>query len=406
MIDFFDKKLRLIGFYNKPNQSMNDEMEDVESAMHLASLLKDSFKTLFNNHKVDALFRSILMGNTVFILKDEENKLYAYYPYKEKARVSGVRYNKKAVTPMPLTYKSWFIPGQPIKLFNLATTRNEHARATITTSGCDFLITKNGATLPLDWDEDRFISISDLSKLIEDSWLVLITYDTEDDCGDCDGYDYSDCDMSRCKNDCENCGGRKYICNNGCFNHRYDHALRLYINSVAVSKELSPLIEILKLVLEPYKKENHILFTQYHTVLTEAFDRCRFVSEYFSEELIKIFMSLMVECTKLSEARDNIDKSELFSLFIGTTKVFCGDLHSVECRDEAVLLPWKTYHIVTKSTSVYDTITDSLVSFDYKLKFSSKEERNCFVEKFNAHLITSVYLSEISDSKKEVLKYF
>ncbi len=407
MKDFLKTKLRLIGFYNKPNQTMSDEITDADSANLLASLLKKSFDDLSQNDKVDAIFKSILLGNTVFVLKDEDSNLYAYYPYKEKAKVTGVKYDKKSVTPVPLQYKGWFIPGEAISLTNPKnpSNSNRHHRATISTSGSDFLITRNGTTLPLDWDEDTRISISELSALIENPWMYLVTYNTDDDCGSCDGYDYSNCDMSRCKNDCEHCGGRRYICNNGCFNHRYDKAQRLVVNSEEVKKDLLPLIEILKLVKEPNKPENRLLFSQYNCDLSRSYDECKLISHYFSDETIDDFIALMDLCTTLSAAREDIENCTMFSLYIGSKRIFYGDINSVECRDGAEFLPWKTYHIDTKFTGAYNKDTDSLIRFDYKLKFKSKTERNKFVELFQSNQIVTVYLSDTSDSKKEVLKY-
>lgn len=110
----FDMKMRLIGYYNKPNQNMNEEAIWVDDAQKLAQLLGATFSQLVRNDNVDAVFKSVLKGNTVFILKGEDGNLYAYYPYKKMARLTDVRYVKRDVTPVPLKYKTWFVPGQEI----------------------------------------------------------------------------------------------------------------------------------------------------------------------------------------------------------------------------------------------------------------------------------------------------
>lgn len=108
--------MRLIGYYNKPNQNMREEQELVDDALQLAKLLERSFSFLQEDVQDQPLFLSILKGNTVFILKGEDCKLYAYYPYKKIARITKVKYVKADVTPMPFEYKAWFVPGQEISV--------------------------------------------------------------------------------------------------------------------------------------------------------------------------------------------------------------------------------------------------------------------------------------------------
>lgn len=53
----------------------------------------------------------VFIGNTVFILKGEDGRLYGYYPKYDVARLTKVKYAKGIVTPMPTIYKRWFYPG-------------------------------------------------------------------------------------------------------------------------------------------------------------------------------------------------------------------------------------------------------------------------------------------------------
>ena len=45
------KKFRLIGFYNKPNQNMYEELVFVEEATELAKLLGSSINSIVSNNK-------------------------------------------------------------------------------------------------------------------------------------------------------------------------------------------------------------------------------------------------------------------------------------------------------------------------------------------------------------------
>ena len=392
-------KMRLIGFYNKPNQSMKEETEKTDQAQALATLLKVSFNSLMNDENVDAVFKSVLKGNTVFVLKDENANLIAYYPHRNIVRVTDVIYNKKNITLVPLMYKNWFLPGESIYVGKYINKKHY----TITTSGTDFLLTHNRKTLPLDWSEDTYISISKLSDLVEDNWVCLIQYDTSDDCDDCDGYDYSNCDYSRCKNDCENCGGRRYICNNSCFNHRYDKALRIIFNSEEVAKVLEPLIEILKLVQKPHQIEHRILLEQYKAQLDDAYSHCAYLSQYINiDDNADSFMSLYNECKALNFAREEFSKQDHIKIFMENTLKYCINREDVRCEDHAWF--WTTYHIETKK-DIYNSVSDSFVSFDYKLEFFSKEFRNLFVERFKNNKMQIISLKNIGKEKKLVDKF-
>lgn len=401
----FHHKVRLIGYYNKPNQTMGDEQEYEEEAIQLAQLLAVSFCSL--NKKVDPVFRSILHGNTVFLLKSEENELFAYYPYKNIARITKVVYNKKYITPIPYDYKSWFIPGDEIWVKERSDERKppkiiKPQQYTVTTAGSDFLITIQGKhTLPLNWSKNTYISIKDLSTLIADSWVYLSEYETEKECGDCDGYDYSNCDYSRCKGDCETCGGRRYICNNSCFNHRYKKALKIGLNWEKINEELNPLFDILSRVMQPNDPQDTHLLAEYSKPLQTAYSHCKYLSQYFpaSTNSLGKFVKRMNYCEKLNKAREDIHNKTLLTLYIGSLKVFCVNRDDVRCANHALF--WKKYHIET-IRKTYNLINDSFVSFDYKLKFSTKDKRNEFVKLFESQNINKIYLKGDQNEKQFV----
>lgn len=111
-------RMRLIGYYMSEEQFMRTESIFPEDAEELSALFKQSFNSLLHNKYVDDDIMTVLNGNTVFILKGENRHLYGYYPRYNIARITSVHYAKDVVTPMPLKYKRWFIPGERIKLIN------------------------------------------------------------------------------------------------------------------------------------------------------------------------------------------------------------------------------------------------------------------------------------------------
>lgn len=111
-----NKKIRLLGYYNFPNQKMNPENERVEDAQYLAPLLESSINSLYLNPDTDEDLKAAIEAPTVFIFKDEEGKLYAFFSKDKLARVTGVVYNRRDIKQVPLKYKAWFYPGQNINL--------------------------------------------------------------------------------------------------------------------------------------------------------------------------------------------------------------------------------------------------------------------------------------------------
>lgn len=403
---FFDRPMRLIAYYNMPIQTMEEETKYIEAAGRLADLLQISFTVLSHNNKVDPIFRSLLTSNAVFILRDEDYNLYAYYPHKNIARITKVIYNKRHSTPVPYIYKSWFVPGQAISVKDCDQRQHIHSERlyTITTCGNDFLITMNGKqTLPLRWDTDTYISIKDLSELLIDSWVSLYEYATAEDCGDCDGYDYSNCDngfgcTGWVTGDCEHCGERQYICNNTCFNHRYRYALKLVLNWTKITSELNVLFDILTHVLKSHEVQNYLLFNQYSSQLQTAYRHCQFLARYFvvADNLLGEFIKTMDLCCKLNEARETIYGKLLLTVYVDTQQKFCVNRDDVQCEHYPF---WRrAYHLETICRT-YNLISDSFVEFDYRLKFVTKDDKNKFITLFMHNKIASIYLSNDGEGK-------
>ena len=111
-------KMRLIGYYMSDDQFMRTEAVFPERAEKLADLLRTTFDTILENRYVEDEMRAVFNGNTVFVLKGENGKLYGYYPKYNVARLTNVHYVKPDVTPMPNSYKRWFYPRERFHLYN------------------------------------------------------------------------------------------------------------------------------------------------------------------------------------------------------------------------------------------------------------------------------------------------
>ena len=92
--------LRLLGYYNDVNHSMVLEEENPEVAQELAELLSKTFDGIEDVNN-DYAFKSAI-ENGVFILRDKESNLYAYFPKERLARVTNVEFNREGLTQLPL----------------------------------------------------------------------------------------------------------------------------------------------------------------------------------------------------------------------------------------------------------------------------------------------------------------
>ena len=86
-------KLRLLGYYNYPNQDMYPEKDRIAEANELAPLLDASLQSIYQNPKTDALIKRMIDSATVFVFKDEENHLYGYFTKNKTVRLTDVKYN-------------------------------------------------------------------------------------------------------------------------------------------------------------------------------------------------------------------------------------------------------------------------------------------------------------------------
>lgn len=385
----FDFEMRLIGYYNKPKQDMKPEEEKIGDAQTLAELLGKTFKKLAFSANNDSVFLSILKGNTVFILKDKDGYLYAYYPYKQIARLTNVKYVKGDVNPIPLKYKDWFIPGRELSL------RNKR-KYTISKSGRDILIIRGNRVLPLDWSEDKTLTFADLYKVLDDPWVTLIEETL--DCGDCDGYDYSKCDKFECDLDCEFCKRnprRRNICNDSCFYHRYNTAVYISINTSIVENDLKPYRKFMSDVMQPHSLlANEVLWSdKYSSWLQEMTDRCSFLSFYRHEQCLDDFIKQVEHCNKLQNARFT-SKGKKIEIKVKGEAIYKVLVSDIKIKKHGFLF-WKDWHFESDG-KVYEFYSDSFVLFDFLLT-----SYNCELEEFaNNKQNCTVSLERIEDDKK------
>lgn len=109
------KKFRLLGYYVSDHTKLKDETEYPQEAKELSSLLKKSFENLANLDKVDISFVKDFF-EYVFIFKDEDEHIFAYYPKKCIARITDVSYNKSQIKIVNFKYKNWFTPGESFSI--------------------------------------------------------------------------------------------------------------------------------------------------------------------------------------------------------------------------------------------------------------------------------------------------
>ena len=112
----FNKIIRLLGYYNFPNQKMNPESERVEEAKQLAPLLERSIDSLSQNPNTDDDLKNVIKTPAVFVFKDEDGHLCAYFTKDKTAKLTGVVFTRKVIKQVALKYKAWFFPGDPIML--------------------------------------------------------------------------------------------------------------------------------------------------------------------------------------------------------------------------------------------------------------------------------------------------
>ena len=75
----FDFKMRLIGYYTGPKQVMKPEESFVEESKELARKFEKTITYLHDDPQVDDSIKAVIDARTVFVFKNEDGTLYAYF---------------------------------------------------------------------------------------------------------------------------------------------------------------------------------------------------------------------------------------------------------------------------------------------------------------------------------------
>ena len=294
----FDIKLKLVGYYSGDKQNMYPEKRFIEEAAKLNELLEKTFQQTFSGEsgivsEDVATFYESFLKDSVYILKDEDKNLYAWFKAKHIARISRVKYDRDCIIPIPIEFQSWFVLGEPIpknettnrffdkndsqEIVLYDTNDNKHVfqekDLIITTAGSDLLILLNKKRYALSWSPKERITIKELKRLILHRWSYLQEIPTNSLCGSCDGWDYSNCDDDRCRNVCEGCGGRRYVCDKRCFNNRYETCVQIQTYRNAGENEISEAQNYIRAIMKP--NSDHLQLMEMHKDFLETlFNEC------------------------------------------------------------------------------------------------------------------------------------
>ena len=174
----FDFKMRLIGYYTGTEQVMKPEESFVEESKRLACKFEKTIAYLHDDPLADESIKAVIEARTVFVFKDEDGKLYAYFTTEKTARITKVAYNRTFITQIPYKYKGWFVPGQKIVL----STDNVERGTTVSSSV--YSEQKSGAPKAKTYvsssrvESKTFIhrDMSDAERLIRKNWKLKDTY--------------------------------------------------------------------------------------------------------------------------------------------------------------------------------------------------------------------------------------
>lgn len=261
----------------------------------------------------------------------------------------------------------------------------------VSTVGCDFLIHLRRKTVALDWSEEKRITISDLCRAIKHRWTYLQEHDTDYGCGDCDGYNYDNCDMYRCKNDCENCGGRRYVCNNGCFYHRYDICVTIEYDNEIAKKELNEAVVLVESILSPNSNHKEILF-EHDAYIEQKYEECLFVRFYCSHSYgaVEEYITKYEKMKRKEEDRANPDKVEVIIQEDDQIRRFIVGRNALSVRNHGILPFSRKKELLIGG---YDFITDDYCKITIILIFSNRKDKEMLKKIGTKDNIHSVNLS-------------
>ena len=184
-------KLRMLGYYKAEHPNMYPESKEIEFANELSEKLVSSFDSIDDEN--DDLDFAEALKNYVFILRDRDFNLYAFWPKEGIVRITDVAFNSKSLTPLPVEYKVWFTPGENILInevqkkdtqkvksnffdyirtvfdegqnLTVGTAANKKISGELLFIGQDFISIKDSETnSPIVISEEMYVRVSDISK--------------------------------------------------------------------------------------------------------------------------------------------------------------------------------------------------------------------------------------------------
>ena len=398
----FDFKIRLLGYYHLNNQKMNPEDTYVDDAERLAKLLEKSFANIVNDKNVtDAKFLEAFKGKGVFIFKDERSNLYAYSPSMHLARISNVKYNKNVIMQVDFSYKKWFIPGEPFSVLNfrkvtfvdLSDKRYEYKENVVSVRKVqnDYIVRLEGSDFAIKYE--NVIPIHVMKELVLHRWIALKEYESKEFCGNCDGWDYSGCDMSRCRDVCEGCGGRKYKCNDrGCFYYRNKVCVEPLLNVPRINDDLNPAFKYME---------------ELSTPLNVLYRDCIFMQEYAKDELIDSYVEKFDKFSRVIHCRKNantIDKIKLILRSSNFQKQYLMPIDNLNITTNSSFLFWGGRQNL--EIEGYDYNSDTYISKEsYSLLQKDKSNTEKMMDMLNAGKLKVIRLENWSSDNKWSLGY-
>lgn len=120
-------RVKLLGYYPTPVNSIYPELSYPEEAEILNDLLSKSFNSAECIKSIDTDIRNTLLNSEV-ILKNSKGRLISFHCNDGIVNISDVIYNPHLIKKLPSEYSRLFSPGQPYAPFSTKNDHNEISR--------------------------------------------------------------------------------------------------------------------------------------------------------------------------------------------------------------------------------------------------------------------------------------
>ena len=117
-------RVKLLGYYKTPINSIRPELNYPKEAEILYDLLSKSFNSAECIKSIDSDIRNVLLDSEL-IFKNSQGRLISFYANDGIVKISDVVYNPKLIKKLASEYQRLFTPGQPYTPFPLKSDLNE-----------------------------------------------------------------------------------------------------------------------------------------------------------------------------------------------------------------------------------------------------------------------------------------